>query len=281
MTYGYPTRPNDAIKLTHWAIDNGINFFDTADIYQGYDRTLNSGGGVAEEILGKALKGKRNEVIITTKVGNPIGGKYKGEGLNKKHILNQIDSSLTRLKTDVIDIYEMHVFDENTSIEESISVFTDLIKIGKVRHWGFSNFPNSIIAQVIKICTDNNWPKPIVSQPKISWLNREALGEHNEICQQNNIKLTPYRILEGGLLTGKYKQGHPPPAGSRLSEKPIWVEQQSDKTFESIAKFEKAAKFNSLSPVQYAAKWVLENYNIASIIIGAKNTRQIEPLIHI
>ncbi len=207
MTFGNPVKKKDAIKLVHWCLDQGINFIDTADIYEGYDRHLQSSGGVAEKILGQALLGKRDTVILTTKVGNPVGGSYIGSGLGRKHILHQVNKSLKQLQTDYIDVYQMHKPDSETPLEESIGVFAELIESGKIQYWGVSNFDANQVADVLKVCQMNSWAKPIVSQSPYSWLNRQVEHELIPVLASNNIALTPYRILEGGLLTGKYNKG--------------------------------------------------------------------------
>ena len=139
MTYGTPVAEAEAIELTHWAIDHGINFIDTANMYQGYNRFLGSPGGVAEEIPGKALAGRRDKVVLATKVGNPVGPEPDDKGLGRKHVLREIERSLRRLRTDYVDLYYLHRPDAETPIAESLAVFNGLVEAGKVRHYGFSN----------------------------------------------------------------------------------------------------------------------------------------------
>jgi len=278
MTFGNPVERPDAIRMVHWALDNGINFIDTADIYEGYDRVLGSPGGVAETILGEALQGRREKVIITTKVGNPIGGDYKGTGLGRKHMLHQIDASLTRMQTDYVDFYELHKNDPDTPLEESVSVMAQLIEQGKVRHWGFSNFEAPQILEMVQTCRRNNWPQPVISQPFYTWLHRSLESDYIPACRKNNIGITPYRVLESGLLTGKYSRGTPPPEGSRAVEHPAWL--TLDKAaYDQLDVFEKEAHEAGYSPVQYAIRWLLDQPMICSVVVGAKRCEQIEELI--
>lgn len=279
MTFGNPVNKVEAIELIHWALDNDINFIDTADIYEGYDRHATSAGGMAEKFIGYALKGRRNKVIVTTKVGNSIGGDYVGTGLGAKHIEHQINRSLQFLNTDYIDVYQMHKPDPLTPLEESISVFMNLIKSGKIRYWGVSNFNTFEMSNLLNICKQNNWQLPIVSQSAYSWLNRELENEYIPLLKRNKIALNPYRILEGGLLSSKYKKGVVAEKNSRLNSHPNWVSQLDEEVYKSIEKFEKEASEFGLSPIQYAAKWLLNQSGIPSILVGAKKPDQIEPFL--
>ncbi len=280
MTFGKPVKAKQAIEMVHWCMDNGINFFDTADIYEGYDRHANSKGGVAEKILGQALQGKRENVILTSKVGNSVGGNYKGSGLTRSHIEHQVIQSLKHLKTDYIDIYQMHKPDLETPLEESIGVFVELIKSGKIRYWGISNFNASQLTDVLKVCEANNWPKPIVSQSPYSWLNRQLENDLIPLLEFNNISLTPYRILEGGLLTGKYKKGTELNEENRLHSHPNWVGKFDLNSMNTIEDFEREANEMNLTPVQYAGTWLLKKSAIPSILVGARNIIQIEPFLN-
>lgn len=278
MTFGNPVSKNQAIEMVHWAIDRGINFYDTADIYEGYNRHANSKGGVSEQFLGVALKGKRDKVVVTTKVGNSIGGSYKGSGLNKKHIEHQINQSLTRLRTDYIDVYQMHKPDLETPIEESIQVFIELIKMGKIRHWGVSNFNTIQLKELLETCELNSWEKPIVSQSAYSWLNRNIEEDLFPLLAANNLSLTPYRILEGGLLTGKYQQENQSEE-NRLKKHPQWISAFNAASLLQMEKYNLEAKNSELSPTQYAAKWLLKKTIIPSVLVGARKINQIEPFL--
>ncbi|MDP7579096.1 MAG: aldo/keto reductase [SAR202 cluster bacterium] len=281
MMFGNPVVESDAIRIVHWALDTGINFIDTADMYEGYDRFLGSPGGVSEEILGKAIRNRRDHAVITTKVGNSIGDKnYKGTGLGSVHILHQIDQSLRRLQTDYVDIYEMHIADPDTPIQDSIAVMDQLIDQGKVRHWGFSNFTASQIHEIVTHCDSNGWRRPVVSQPSLSWLDRDSEDAYIPACMEYEIAATPYRTLEAGLLTGKYQRGIPAPPNSRAVELPSSVS-FNDGIYDGIKAFEREAREANLQPVQYAVKWVFERPGVYSVIVGAKRIDQLEPLIDI
>jgi len=281
MTFGDPVNEKEAIYIVDWAIDHGINFIDTADMYEGYSRSMGSPGGVAEEILGKALKGKRDQVIVTTKVGNPIGDdSYQGTGLSRDHIMHQIDASLNRMQTDYTDFYHLHRPDPDTPLRESISVMAELIEMGKVRHWGFSNFEVEAIREMLQLCRANNWPRPVINQPNYSWLNRKVEEEHLPLCRIEAIAVTPFKVLEGGLLTGKYCKGQEAPDDSRNNENPGWIAfEMNDDLFTKLEEFENEAKEKSRSPVSHAVNWVLEQKGITSVVLGVKSTDQLADLL--
>ena len=281
MMFGNPVGESKATRLVHWALDAGINFIDTADMYEGYNRFLGSPGGISEEILGKALRNRRHDSVITTKVGNPVGDQdYQGTGLGNSHMLHQIDQSLRRLQTDYVDIYEMHSADPDTPIEESIAVMDQLIEHGKVRYWGFSNFTASQIHKIVTLCDDNGWRRPVVSQPNLSWLMRESEDAYIPTCIDYDIAATPYRILEAGMLTGKYQRGIPVPSDSRAAELPSSISIDDD-MFDRLESFEQEAREAELEPVQYAVKWVFDRRGVHSVIVGGKRIDQLEPLIDI
>ena len=178
MTFGRPVAEAEGIRIVRWAIDHGINFIDTADMYEGYDRFMGSPGGAGEEILGKALVGLRVKVIITTKVGSSIGQPdYTGSGLGSKHILRQIEASLKRLQTDYVDFYQLHGPDPETPLTETIEAMANLTNAGKIRYWGFSNFEVEQIQEMLTICDANGFPRPVISQPPYSWLKRDIETE--------------------------------------------------------------------------------------------------------
>ena len=234
MTFCKPVGQSDAIRIVHWALDHGINFFDTADMYEGYDRTMGSSGGVAESILGLALKGRRDQTVITTKVGCAVGSSgYTGQGLSRTHILHQIDASLTRLQTDYVDVYELHRPDPETPLEETLAVIAEIITAGKVRHWGVSNYSGQQIKDIVRLCDSRGWPRPVITQPPLSWLKRDELTDSVPICRKFNIAVTPYQPLQGGLLTGKYRRSQPLPATSRAAESD-WLNRPDAALFDQL-----------------------------------------------
>ena len=275
MTFGNPVNEQDAINMIHWSLDHGINFIDTADMYEGYDRFPGSPGGVGESILGKALVGRRDHAVITTKVGNSVGNEaYQGKGLSPAHIYNQIDESLGRLQTDFVDFYELHRPEPDTPLQDSISAMVKLIELGKIRHWGFSNYPASEIETMLSICDSQGWPRPVISQPPLSWLKRDQLTDSVALCASNEIAVTPYQPLQGGLLTGKYQRGSALPADSRAAESK-WLDDPDNEMHTRLDAFMEEAVERGLSPARYAIEWLLTQPGITSVVVGAKRIDQI------
>jgi L-glyceraldehyde 3-phosphate reductase len=152
-----------------------------------------------------------------------------------------------------------------------------LIRAGKVRHWGFSNFDPSQITEIVRLCDENSWPRPVISQPPYSWLNRDVEKEVLPICRKSEIAVTPYQPLQGGLLTGKYRRGEPLPPGSRVAES-SWLREPDDALYDRLDQFEAGAKVTNLQPANYAIKWLLDQPGIASVVVGVKRIEQLENL---
>ena len=280
MTFGTPVAERDAIGIVHWALEHGINFMDTANMYEGYARTIGSPGGVAEEILGKALRGRREQAVVATKVGMVIGPEPDDGGLSRTHILRECDRSLARLATDWIDLYYMHKPDPDTPIEESIEAFVELVHAGKVRHWGLSNFDAGEVRQVLEVCDERGWPRPVVHQPPYSLLNRGIEQDLLPLCREEHLAVVPYQVLQGGLLTGKYTDPSAPPAGSRGAEKPEWIPMLQDQAaLEELRKLTAQAEEQNLSLFDYVIRTTLSTPGIISIILGVKRSGQLEEAI--
>ncbi len=279
MTFGTPVDEEEAIHLTHHALEHGINFIDTANMYEGYKRYIGSPGGVAEDILGKALKGKRAQVILATKVGMRIGSADDDQGLSRAHILREIDRSLNRLKCDYVDIYYMHKPDPLVPVVDSVKTFDDLIQTGKIRYWGVSNFSAAQLADLLTVCDENSWHRPVVVQPAYSLLKRDIEKDLLPLCQREQIGVIPYQVLQGGVLTGKYKRGQAVPKDSRQAEKPEWTLALTEAVFDQLEKYEEEALTRGCSMMQYALRTLLEQPGVVSLIVGAKRMTQIEELI--
>lgn len=279
MTFGTPVGEEEAIRLTHHALEHGINFIDTANMYEGYKRYIGSPGGVAEDILGKALKGKRTQVILATKVGMKIGPADDDQGLSRTHILREIDRSLDRLKCDYVDIYYMHKPDPLTPIAESIKTFDDMIQAGKIRYWGVSNYSAGLLSDLLTVCDENGWHRPVVVQPAYSLLKRDIEKDLLPLCKREQIGVLPYQVLQGGVLTGKYQRGADIPKDSRQAEKPEWTMALTEATFDQLEHYEAEARAMGRSLVQHALKALLEQPGVVSLIVGFKRMIQVDELI--
>ena len=277
MTFGTPLDPSQSRDVVDRALELGIDFFDTADMYEGYTRSIGSPGGISERILGAALRGRRESVLITSKVGNSIGDdSYRGKGLGRAHVLHQIDASLDRLGTNYLDFYELHVADAETPIRESVEAMIELVTLGKVRHWGFSNFSGAEVREMVDLCASEGWPLPAISQPAYSWLQRDLEEGYLPTCVEHGVGVTPYRAFEGGALTGKYRRDQKPPADSRLSERPEWMPVGVD--FDRIEAFEAEAEQAGRTPLAHSLLWLLGKPGVASIVVGVRRLDQLEQL---
>lgn len=279
MTFGTPVGEADAIRLMHWALDHGINFIDTANMYEGYTRHVGSPGEVAEQILGKALRGRRQGVVLASKVGNKIGPAGDDQGLSRKHVLREIDRSLQRLRCDIVDLYYAHRPDPDTPLAESIGVFDDLITTGKIRHWAVSNFSAAQIEDVLQTCDHNGWRRPVALQPAYSLLKRDVEADILPLSAREHIAVVPYQVLQGGLLTGKYRRGLPVPAGSRQVEKPEWTMQLTDEVFDRLEQIDADARSKGRTTTQHALLTLLEQPAVVSLIVGVKRIDQLDGLL--
>jgi aryl-alcohol dehydrogenase-like predicted oxidoreductase len=278
MTFGSPVNESDSINLIHAALDKGINFIDTANVYEGYARYLGSPGGVAETIVGKALKDRRDRVILATKVGAPIGPGPQDRGLSAVHVLREIDRSLARLQTDVIDLYIIHWPDRLVPVEATLQAIDVAVRQGKIRYFGASNHSGAQLCEMLWIADKHHLTRVVSSQIPFSVLRREFQYDL-PFCQQHGIGVTPYQSLQSGLLTGKYRRGQAPPADSRAVEKPDWIWKQDDALFDRLERVQALASEAGIRMSQYALAWTLTQPAMSSLIVGVKSVEQIEDAI--
>ncbi|MAE60047.1 MAG: aldo/keto reductase [Planctomycetaceae bacterium] len=278
MTFGEPVNEADSIRLVHAALDMGINFVDTANVYEGYRRVLGSAGGWAEEIVGKALKDRRDQAVLATKVCAPLGPGDQDRGLGALHMHREVDASLRRLQTDVIDLYIIHWPDRMTPRESTLQTMDQIMRAGKVRHFGVSNHSAWQLCEFVWMSKQHGWPRVVSSQIPFSLLHRHF--QHDlRFCEEYNIGVTPYQTLQSGLLTGKYKRGQDAPTGSRAAEKPAWIGERDDALYDKLEAFENLAGEIGVPPGQYALAWALTQPAMASLIVGVKRVEQIEDAI--
>ena len=272
ITHGSQVEMNSAIKCVRTALDEGITTLDTADVYAGTK---------AETVLGKALKGVRRESYeLFTKVYWPTGPGKNDRGLSRKHIMESCHASLKRLGTDHIDLYQMHRFDFETPLEESLSAFDDLIRQGKVSYIGFSEWTADQIASALKIQDARGYNRFISSQPQYSMLWRVIESKVDPLCRNEGIGHIVWSPIAQGVLTGKYKPGKKAPSGSRATDKKGGAEMISrfmkNDVLSAVAKLEPIAREVGLTMAQLAVAWVLQNKNVSSAIIGATKPSQIK-----
>jgi aryl-alcohol dehydrogenase-like predicted oxidoreductase len=279
MTFGTPVGETDAIRIVHAAIDRGVNFIDTANMYEGYTRTIGSAGGLAEKIIAKALKGRREQMVIATKVGMKVGIAPEDEWTGPAAIRKQLDLSLDRLQVDCVDLYYLHRFDPNMPVATSLEALAAAMGAGKIRHYAVSNYSARELTGLLAVADANGLPRPVAIQPPLSLLKQEHVSELLPLCAKEQIAVIPYQVLQGGLLTGKYRRGQPLPSDSRKAEKDGWVWALTDDLFEKLETIEARAKRNHETMTQQAIRWVLEKPVIVSAIIGVKRLEQLEEAI--
>ncbi|MDQ8199860.1 aldo/keto reductase [Pelagicoccus enzymogenes] len=274
MTFGSPVGKEEAIRIVRGAMDLGINFIDTANVYEGYSRYQGSPGGVSEEILGAALRGRREEVVLATKCGAPNGPGTHDMGLTAKTILRELDGSLRRLGTDYIDLYHIHWPDAQTPLETVLSTMETAYRQGKIRAFGVSNHFAWQLCELLWLADKRNWPKVVASQIPFSLLRRDYQNDL-EFCRKHEVGVTPWQALQGGLLTGKYRRGKQAPEGSRMADS-AWLSEPENAVFDQIEATEELAKEQGLSLTEYALAWTLAQPAMTSLIVGVKSMAQVE-----
>jgi aryl-alcohol dehydrogenase-like predicted oxidoreductase len=242
------------------AIDQGINFIDTADVYQ---------KGRSEETIGAALKGRREKVLLATKVFHPTGDDPNQAGASRHHIMEGVENSLRRLNTDHIDLYQIHRWDMDTPIEETLRALDDLVTQGKVRYIGSSNFSAWQIAHAAHIAKENHWNPFVTEQPHFHMFERALEEEILPAAEFFGIGILPYFPLAGGFLTGKYKQGQDAPAGSRGETSQYVKDYMTEANFELLEKLTAFAKERGHSMGDLAHAWLLAHPQVSSVISGA------------
>jgi len=250
------------------AIDSGITLFDTADIY--------GGDGRSEIFLGKALKGRRDEVVIATKFGGPMGELPMQKGGSRRYIFNAVEDSLRRLDTDYIDLYQMHFPDLNTPLDETMRALDDLVKAGKVRYVGHSNFTGWMIAHAHHLAREYSLNPFISAQNHYHLLNREVEPDVQPACTKFGLGILPYFPLASGLLTGKYRKGQPRPEGARLTSGPMADRMLTDQNMDKAELLLDWSESRGHSLLELAFSWLAQQPAVASVIAGATSVEQIE-----
>jgi len=277
MTFGLQCDEAQSHAILDAAAEGGINFLDTADVYPlgGDGKTV----GRTEEIVGGWLKGKRHDFILATKCVGRMGPNRWDQGMSRKHILDAIDASLKRLGTDYVDLYQLHGFDPSTPIDEALEALDTVVRDGKARYVGVSNWMGYKLARAIGRSEVKNLVRIASVQPRYNLLFRTFERDLLPLCLEEGIAVIPYNPLAGGLLTGKHKQSAPPPSGTRFTlgnagsmyQTRYWHERE----FETIEAFRALAKDAGMSMTSLAVAWVLANPSITAPIIGASKPEQL------
>ncbi len=270
ITHGGQIEEDEARACVHEALELGITTFDTADVYA---------QGRAEEVLGRALRGLRRESLeISTKVYWPTGSGPNDRGLARKHIMESVHASLRRLQTDYVDLYHAHRFDFETPLEETLRAFDDLVRQGKVLYVGVSEWTAEQIESALQIADDMGFDRLVSNQPQYSLLWRVIEAEVVPLCEREGIGQIVFSPLAQGVLTGKYRPGQPPPAGSRATSangSDFIADLLVDEVLEPVQEFAALARAAGHTPAAVALAWVLSNPNVSAAIVGATRPGQI------
>ncbi len=276
MQFGWSTDKTNAFAIMDEAAAQGINFIDTADVYSRW--VAGNDGGVSEEIIGAWLQQssvRRQNVILATKVRGRMGDGPNDEGLSRQHILNAVHDSLRRLQTDYIDLYQVHYPDDETPLEETLAVLTDLVQAGKVRYIGCSNYPAWLLTKSLWISDVQNLSRFDSLQPHYSLVHRaEFERELQPLCLDQGIGVIPYSPLAAGFLTGKYRRETPLPDSVRASG--VQNRYMNERGFTAVDTLEEIGHNHQATIAQTAIAWVLANTAVSSAIIGANTVAQLK-----
>lgn len=269
MLFGSQTDSKTAKDIVSIARDSGVNFIDTADAYN---------KGETERIVGKHIAGDRDKWVLATKAGNPMGSGPNEQGLSRKWLLQAIDGSLSRLATDYVDIWYLHLPDAETPLEETLSAVADVLATGKARYWGVSNFRGWQVADAVRIADGMGMARPAVCQPYYNLLNRMPEVELLPACDHYGLGVVPYSVLARGVLTGKYLAGAAPEAESRAGREDRRMMETEFRT-ESLAIAEKITEHASargITAADFALLWMLNNEIVTSALAGPRTVEQWE-----
>jgi len=265
MNFGWHTGEAEAIRLVHKALEAGINFFDTADIYS---------QGKSEAILGKALKGRRDKAVIATKVGGAVGPDSNDSGGNRRHLFRQVEASLRRLQTDYIDLYQLHHRDPDTPLEETLGALSDLARQGKILYGGTTNLPAWEIVEGQLLSSGSGGARPVSHQNSYSLIDRRAEIDIIPVCRKYRLGLIVWSPLGGGWLGRTFSPGDSPHSHPLL---PTMPSKPSSPEARALGKI--LARLNTLSLTvapslsQFAISWVLSNPAVGCVLIGPQNSR--------
>ncbi len=268
MIFGQQVDETTAVKIINRAVDLGINFIDTADVYA---------EGRSEEIVGKAIRGRRDDIVLATKVRGRTGQDPNGEGLSRKHIMRNLETSLRRLGTDYIDLYQVHRTDPTTPLKETMAALSDLVRSGKVRYIRCSNFPAWQLEKALRISEVHGLEAFATVQPRYNIVDRDVERELLPLCAEEGIGVLPYSPLAGGFLTGKYRPDRPAPEGSRYQLRPAMVGRYLNPRNQAILQvLDEVGSETGMSLGQIGLAWLMANPTVTSPITGASKLEQLE-----
>jgi aryl-alcohol dehydrogenase (NADP+) len=277
MTFGLQCDATQSNAILDAAAEGGIDFLDTADVYPlGGDLTTR---GRTEEIVGAWLKGKRQRFVVATKCVGVMGEKPWDSGMSKKHVLDAIDASLRRLGTDYVDLYQLHQYDAQTPLDEALDALDTVVRSGKARYVGVSNWPAHKVARALGRSELKNLARIDSVQPRYNLLFRPIERDLLPLCDEERIAVIPYNPIAGGFLTGKHDRNQPPPDKSRFTlgwAGPIYQARYwHERAFDTVEALRRVAREADMSLTVLAVRWVLSNPVITAPIIGASRPEQL------
>ena len=266
-TEGWGCDEHESLELVEHFLEAGGNFIDVADAYA---------NGRSEEICGKALRRRRTEIVLATKCTMPVGHAANDRGASRKHIREACDASLRRLQTDYIDLYQVHVEDFATPLEETLSALNDLVRTGKVLYIGCSNYRAYRLAKAVGLSDRHGWARYVCLQPQYNLLERGIEREHFPLCVEEGVGIITWSPLAAGMLTGKITRENRPP-DSRLAQRemPHYRRYFSDHAFAVVDVLRAAAQELQCTPAQLAIAWQLARPQVTAVIIGARTRQQL------
>jgi aryl-alcohol dehydrogenase-like predicted oxidoreductase len=269
MMFGGRTDEADSARIVGSAFEAGINFIDTADAYN---------DGRSEEVVGRAIARERDRWVLATKLANPTGPGPNDRGLSRARVFRACEASLRRLGTDVIDVYYLHKEDHDTPLGETVRAMGDLMRQGKVRYFGVSNYRSWRVAEICNLCDDLGIERPVVSQPYYNAMNRMPEVEHLPACGHYGLGVVPYSPLARGVLTGKYAPDAEPAADTRAALKDTRMMQTEwrRESLEIAQAIKRHAEARGITAGQFAVAWVLNNAFVTAAIAGPRTMEQWE-----
>lgn len=269
MTFGNETDEETSKQITDRFVEAGGNFVDTANVYS---------KGVSEELTGQAIaRHEREDIVLATKFRFPMGDGPNDSGASRKHVIAACEASLRRLGTDYIDLYQIHCWDAHTPVEETLSALDDLVRAGKVRYIGASNFTGWQLEKSLRVSEREGLARFDCLQPQYSLIVRDIEREVLPVCRQEGLGVIPWSPLAGGFLTGKYSREEAPPEDTRMAAwTDTWQRHATPEKFDVVDRVATVAGARGKEPAQVALNWVKDRAGVTSPIIGARNLEQLE-----
>ena len=272
MTFGRELDEEGSRALVARFLEAGGNFIDTADVYA---------MGSSEEIVGRAIKGVRDDVVLATKVRFAMGEGPNDVGLSRKHVISGCEASLRRLGTDYIDLYQVHAWDALTPLEETLSALTDLVRAGKARYIGVSNFTGWQLIKALCVSELKGFERFVCLQPQYSLVERNIEREVLPVCREEGLGVIPWSPLGGGFISGKYRRGEGPPQGSRIAEavesmEEYWDRRSTERNWRILDVVGEISSETGKSYAQISLNWLLQQEFVTAPIIGARRMEQLE-----